>query len=91
MGHVIQFPSELNKYVNFKTDDKEIDRFNAMLEKVIEIIEESYPEIEEMCPEDYILISESITSCIMRNKDIEHPLQEFADTTMPEYFEEYGL
>lgn len=91
MGDVITFPSDLNKYVNFKTNDDEVDRFNAMLDKVIDAIEEFYPEIEDLNPSDYVLIAESITSAVMRNKDIEHPFQKFADDNMSDFFEEYGL
>ena len=91
MGNLIKFPSELNKYVNFKTEDKEVEKFNNMIEKVFSVIEETYPELEDIYESDYVLIAEAITSAAMRSQDIEHPLQEFADENMIEFFEEYGL
>lgn len=91
MGDVIPFPSIVDEYVKFKTDEKEIDRFNIMLDKVIQAIEESYPEVEDMDPSDYVLIAEAITSAVMRENGIEHPLQNFADRNMGGFFEEYGL
>lgn len=91
MGDLIKFPSELNKYVDFKTDNKEVEKFNNMIEKVFSVIEETYPELEDIHESDYVLIAEAITSAAMRSQNIEHPLQEFADENMIEFFEEYGL
>lgn len=91
MGDLIQFPSKLNKYVNFKTDEKETEKFNKLIEKVFASIEETYPELEEIDPSDYVLIAEAITSAAMRAKGIDHPFQDFADKNMVTFFEEYGL
>lgn len=91
MGDLIKFPSEPNKYVNFKTDDKEVEKFNRMIEKVFNAIEEAYSELEDIDPSDYILIAEAITSAAMRAKGIEHPFQQFADDNMSDFFEEYGI
>lgn len=91
MATVVQFPSNLNKYIDFKTDSNKVEQFNRVLEAVLDDIEEGYPEAADMDPSDYILIAEAITSAIMRVNDIEHPLQEFAEKNMVPFFEEYGF
>lgn len=90
MGDVIQFPMN-DPYVDFKCNEQEMDKFNDTLEHVFDSLQEAYPDIEEPLPVDYVLVAESILSLIMRGKDIEHPLQRFANTITEEFLEEYDL
>lgn len=92
MGNVISFPTEQvrDPYIKFKSDDKETDRFNNTIDEIQQVLEKYYPEAEEFEFSDWVLFAESLTSMIMRAKDIEHPLNVVADNLPADLFEEYG-
>lgn len=86
--NVIRFP-EVDHYANFKCNDAEMAKFDAVMNDAMESLKKHFPDVDGYYVNDYVLTSEAVMAMIMRAKGISHPLNEIADTVTTSFAEEY--
>lgn len=87
-SNVIAFPQN-DPYVKFKLDQDKMDRFDVVMNDLMESIQKQFPDVAGYQSNDFVLVAESIMAMIMRAHGVTHPLNVFANTVTPEFAAEY--
>lgn len=80
--NVLKFPGKktpCDSYVEYRTNESKMQRFNDTIATIVRDIQKAYPEIETYDLRDLVLTSECFLNMVMRAEGVAHPLQKFSN------------